>query len=418
MKVNEILSEKQLNEALPVIAGIGLSTIFTTVTAFALGYSAFELYKLMTNYNEDPDSVTDDQWGDMFFDLALLAIPAVGRLGKAGVMKLVPAKVKRQIGKRFKAKILPKLKAQRAKNLSKAKNAKQLVKARQVNQKIRLAAKNRVQNFPKQLTNALSIGVATQYAVEYWEKMLDLEDQYKRYKDGDMTTEYFLDDPDKANAHQKYLELREIILGELVVGIGFAVGGIATAKAASFLGQVFGTAAGAATGMSLVGGLVKLPFDVASKLIQVTGPGMTLFLQTETGKLVLQNVLVQSITQGIGKLTSEALSLIGKTLDSLGMKSTAKTVTPSAPPPGVDTEKKPHPYTAGNVSSAPQLRVYVNPSDKNDVRINNVRVTDKDGYLDPDMAPTIKKIGLTAQSYGLPDPTKQIPKNPNATYNF
>ena len=436
MKVNEILTENnsQLNEAIPLIAGIGVGALLTAVSAALAGYSAFELYKLVKKYNEDPDAVTDDQYGDMFFDIALLAVPAVGRLGKAGIVKLVPNSMKRRLGKWLRKRVVTKVRNQRvakttkaakstsSKAMSKARaaNAKALVKSMTISKQAKAGALSKIKAFPVSLSSALSIGVATQFAQVYWGKMIELETQYTKYKNGDMTTEIFLDDPDKARAHKKYLELREIILGELVVGITFAVGGISASKAAGFLGKIFGTA----TGSGFVGGLIAMPFNIAAKLLKFAGPGMTLFMQTETGKQFLENALVQFITSGVGKLTSEALQLLGSAVEELSKKAGVPAVgkavgdklKPAAAPAGLVNPSDE--FTKGNVDHAPQLRVFVNPRDPKDIKINNVRVTNDAGYLDPLLGPTVKDIRDTARIYKLPDPTQRIPRDPNATYNF
>ena len=93
MKVHQIVSERteSLNEAVPlVIAGIGIGTIITAISVGMSAWSAYEIYKFIGKYNQDPEAITDDEWNDLFIDAVLLFTPGFAKYGKAGILKLIP----------------------------------------------------------------------------------------------------------------------------------------------------------------------------------------------------------------------------------------------------------------------------------------------------------------------------------------
>jgi hypothetical protein len=109
MKVHEIISERnqQLNEFVPLLAaGLGLGGIITAISVGISAWGAYDIYQFIKKYNEDPQKITDEQWGELWIDAALLFAPGLAKLGRAGLVKILPKSWVIKGGKWFKTKML------------------------------------------------------------------------------------------------------------------------------------------------------------------------------------------------------------------------------------------------------------------------------------------------------------------------
>lgn len=435
MKVHQIISERQqLNEFVPVmLGGLGFVGAMSVIGAFITGMSIIELYRTLSKYNEDPDSISDDDWDNVFIDLSLLALPGAARLGRAAFVKILPRSVVRKGSAAVRKKVYEKLAkdkkaadtkygtaAQAGKTPQQA--AKMQQKLKTISAKARAKAQAKVKSFPPKVWNAITAGIGTKYAVEYWEKLSELEDQYERWVAGDRTTEIFAQIQDKAEADRVAFEERNRLIGQLVIGVGAAVGGLTAAKLTQTMGNLFGKGVSAGTGSKLAGGLISLTAGPAALLVKYAGPGLALFLSTETGQKAMQSVYVDWITSGVGNVTAKTMDVIYDGIDALANKAgvTGAAVTRSPikdPTPSTVTnpdgsvvprllDKTPSSLMVGTDPNNPKIKV-----------VGGVKITDAQGFqsVGDNYLNGIKNSARVAK---LPDPTAGIPKKPGVNYNY
>jgi hypothetical protein len=433
MKVHEILNEQRLDEAIPFLA---LPAIMAAISAFFAGLTAIDVYNFVKKYNEDPNAITDDQWGDILIDVALAAIPGAARLGKAAIVKFLPDSVKQKGAEWIKGQITSKLAKQKdalkdkygvdaRKGMSPEEQkaarhalAAKTKKATEASQAAKLKAANTIKKIPDKMLNAFSSGIAVKFAYEYWEKIHELEIQYDACVNKKDTTTALFGPATPQEAYQTAQRLRQQYLGEFVAAVGAAIAVIPSAAATSMLGKLFGKA-GSATGIPLVGGAMALPFKLASSLTAAAGPGLLLFLQTESGKKFLENEYVQLVTKITGTVSAAGIDLLWKAVEELGKVAGVNTAAVTGAmkskitPPG---SAAPAPTVAGgaNDTSIPiSLRKEVDPKNPKIMYIGGVQITDDKGFqlVDDEY---LNKLRSTFRGSKIPDPTLSIPKAPNA----
>lgn len=427
MKVNEIIAEDRLDEALPVIGGIGLAGALTLISAALAGWSIFEIVQKTSEYADDPNSLTDDDWGELFLDIALLVVPGFLKLGRAALVRLMPRSVLRWCGGWLRKRVLDRLAKERKTNKAdydkamskgpnpqKASELKKKLNAR--NAKAAARAKETVDKFPDKVLSFINYGIGTAIAYDYWKKIHELEDDWERYMAGDRTTENFGDEPDQSKAYHQAQEKRKRYLGELTVGIGAAVAALPAAKAVGALGKVFGAVTTGVTGSTLAGGFVKLTADAAAKLIKYAGPGLALFLQTDTGRKFLQNSFVDAIVSGAGTITSATLKLAYDAIDELAKMVGIDNATAGLRSKIKDPNQDPLKSDPGLLDKTPSsMKVQKDPSNPKIIYIGGVQVTDADGYQAIGNS-YLQSIKDDARALKMPDPTAGIPKKPGKVY--
>jgi len=435
MKVHQIISERQqLNEFVPVVlGGLGFAGAMAVIGAFITGMSIIEIYRTLSKYNEDPNSLSDDDWDNVFLDIALLALPGAARLGKGALVKMLPRSVVRKGSAAVKKNIFDKL----AKEKAAAKNkygaaaqagktpqqaAKMQQKLTKVTDKAKAKAAAKIKGFPPKVWNAITVGIGAKYAIEYWEKLSELEDQYERWVAGDRTTELFGSLEDKAAVDKLAFEERNRLIGQLVIGVGAAVGGLTAAKATQVMGNMFGAGVKAGTGSKIAGGLISLTAGPAALLIKYAGPGLTLFLSTETGQKAIGSVYVDWIVSGLGNITAKTMDLIYDGIDALAQKvgisgATDKLRSPIKDP-NADKENSSGKVTPAMLDKTPaKMRVSTDPSNPKIKLVGGVKITDENGFqaVGDNYLNIIKK---EAAALNLPDPTAGIAKKPGVNYNY
>ena len=429
MKVHEIITEEeQLNEFVPIVlGGLGWGAAITAIGAFLTGLSIIEIYQLVNKYSDEPENMSDDDWDTLFIDVALLALPGAAKLGKAVLMKTLPKSVLRRGGSWLRKRVLDKVKKERATNRQKVDNkiAKGVSPQKAADLKKTLAARNAkaaakakatVDKFPEKLLTMLNLGIGVNFAYDYWTKLMELEDDYELAKNGDPTTKSFGTAIEyKAQLLADAEQRRKQLLGELTIGVGATLARMPAAKATKFLGSIFGGVAGGRG--TLTGGLVALPFDIASKLIQHAGPGLALFMQTETGKKFLNNYVVAAITRGIGTLTNEAQKLLYSAVDELGKMVGVDNATGGIRSK-IDKDQQAADAAAGAANPAglldktpSKMKVTYDPKNPKIMYIGGYQITDADGYQIAGDA-YIKDIRDDARALKMPDPTANLKKRP------
>jgi hypothetical protein len=84
----------------------------------------------------------------------------------------------------------------------------------------------------------------------------------------------------------------------------------------------------------------------------------------------------------------------------------------------IDSNAYIHALESNNSLERPQLRVRVDRSNPNIVRINNVTITNSDsGFINNNMCPTIREIAETARIYRVEPPILKFMFDPKLTYS-
>jgi hypothetical protein len=434
MKVYQIITERQqLNEFVPVI-GMGFAGAMTVIGTFMAGMGIYELAKMLSKYNDDPESLTDDDWDNVLIDLSLLALPGVARLGRAALVKVLPRSVVRKGSAMIKKKALDRMKKERAaadkKYGAAAQAGKTPQQAAKMQQKLiqasaasRKKAQAKIKAFPGKVYSAISLGIGTSYALDYWEKIIELEDQYARWQAGDRATELFGAEENKEEVDRVAYEHRTRLIGQLTTGVLAAVASGPLAKATDVIGKVLGSTLGVLSGGMLKGGIISIPVTIAAKLIKFAGPGLTLFLSTETGQKAISSVYVDWIVQGVGKVTEKTLNLIYDGVDELAKKAGVNGATDALRSPIKDPNQSTITNPDGSVvprlldKTPSSLKVGTDPNNPKIKFVGGVQITDAQGFqaVGDNYLNDIKNDSRVAK---MPDPTAGIPKKPGVNYNY
>ena len=431
MKVHQIVSERteSLNEAVPlVIAGIGIGTIITAISVGMSAWSAYEIYKFIGKYNQDPESITDDEWNDLFIDAVLLFTPGFAKLGKAGILKLIPKSWQSKGGKWLKKKVTERL-AQLEKTVSKIEKInlrkfdpdskvgfekiKAYLKMRGANASMKAAAQARMGFIPDVAMTVIKTVVGLEFVREYYVDLSVLEEDYQDYKAGK-------DSPfgkmSEQEAYNKYQQLRKKLLGELAIGVALNTG-----VASKFFGAMSGMFKGIATGAATLSGAsitttkylgmaVSIPTNIArgiSKLIEMgpAAPAFLIFMRTSAGKEFLNSSLVRAITEPTGALTAAAIDLLEKGLQEAGLLDGPLPGKTAVKPPTGDAADGARQATNGMNIQWVGKKLY----------INNQQISDENGYrlVGNDKLNDIKARVNVA---GVPDPTLKIQDDPKKKY--
>jgi hypothetical protein len=440
MKVYDIISEKRIDEALPLL---GIPAILAAVSFFMAGLTAMQLYEFVKKYNEDPDAVTDDEWNNIFFDLAFAAIPAFGRLSRPLLIKAIPDKLKSTGGQWAKKKVQElmakdktlkkdiskaddkfgadarlgkspeKVKAMRAKNIQAIRKAKEQAAKRAESTVKKLQATK----IFGPLSALFSAGVIGKLSYDYWNKVADIEEQIKLRNEGNLETPLFKDMEINA-ANQLAADLKAKAVGELTLAVGAALGSIAIAKKVEFLNGILGKVM---PGGKLVKGLVTLPGNVAASLVRSGGTGVALFMQTESGQKLLQTEIVSMITTIGGSVMVNAWDALIKGLE-LAAKTAGIDITPATNKIKTNI-KSPDELNVGPGASTLAatkdpygLALTTDPNNPNIKRIGGHPVTGPDGYVLSTIQPLINRLREKAKAFNVPDPFAQLKFDPNKNY--
>lgn len=436
MKIIEIIREDRLDEVFPValaglisrlpaIAGVTFPTIMASVSAAIAGYGILQLYQLVNQYGDDPESLTDDDWGNLGIDLALVAIPVLGRVGKPVILKLLPDKIKKYFGKQISAQILERFRKESATAKAKYGKAARVGKSaperaimvkqyRKAMDKARTTARQKLERFQtgepiyNVIGKSFGVGVATKFFMDYWGKITQLEEEFKLAKEGNTETSLFGDDP---QPEARFNSLKNQYLGELTLVVGTAIAALQVGNLIQLFNGIFGKIVGG----GLVGGILKVPGNIVAAIVKLGGPGLAMFLQTESGQTLLKEPIVSAITGVGGALTSgaitAALSGIDNVAKSVGVDATP--VTNKLRRPAVTGVPEPQSPQDQNPAVA-NLAIKVDPRNPNIKYINNHQVTGPDGYVLP-TAP-IQDIQQTARAFNQPDPFASLKFDPNKQY--
>jgi hypothetical protein len=431
MKVHQIISERtRINEAIPlVVAGIGLAAVLKAVAWSLSFYSLYQLYDLFSKYNKDPDSIDDVTWFDIFLDVALALTPAWAKIGKAGVLKLMPQSwriksgawmkktVKERLAKLEKTnQAIEKLNLKKFDPNSKVgfEKIKAYLKMRGANSAMKAAAQAKMGLIPDVAMTVLKTVVGLEFIRQYYEDLSVLEQEYKDYKAGKGNW----GDISEQEAYDAYQTLRKKLLGELTIGIALNTG--VASKAFGALSSMFGgitNMAARAGGASyataeILGKVVSIPTNMLkgiSKLIEKgpAAPGFLIFMRTESGKEFLNSTLARLITEPTGALTATAIDLLEEGLQAAGLLDGKLPGKTEVEPPTGDAADGPRQTTNGMNIQWVGKKLY----------IAGQQISDENGYriVGDDKLKDIKSRVAVA---GIPDPTLKIQDDPKKKYGY
>jgi hypothetical protein len=422
MYINEIIKEESLNEALPAAIPLTLSAIMLGLKAL----SVYQIYTIMDQAEFNIDNLSEQDYLDIIVNAILLFIPGgraavqavMSKTGTAAatafnnpkvnqaVLKLLPEWFKKRAVSIVKDKIAANRTQLKAKLKSAKKNpaTQSQVSAQAINQFKTASTKYLMSAAGGQLYKALKYLGATALFVKYGIELYDIEDQYKKYQSGDMTTERYLD-ADPQTAFEAADHFRKKALGELVISLTAL---IAAAPASRVL-KLFGDA----IGMSRAPGsaVVSKIFNIPANLL-MAGPVLAAAMQTPQGEKFLANILVEAYTVGfVGNLTSAALSLLSSAISSVSPKLGSAISTNVVNPTTTAAQSS----AASNIPR--ELRVRNDPSNPKIMFVGNVQITDQDGYQSVGDR-YLNSIRRSANANGVQDPTAGIPKRPGKNYNY
>lgn len=422
MKVYQIISErKQLNEFVPILAGLTVAGVIQAVGVAMTAWSIYDIYKFIGKYNKDPAAISDAEWGDLWIDVILLAIPVAAKLGKPAVVKMLPESVVAKGGKWMKTRVVD-LIAKKGGAKAAEKGADTVAKAAtkeikvgkytfQVTKAAEEAGRKKFLGLSPIVQDILKWGVTAEFAVNYMMQIWDLEDQYQKCIAGDKTTKIFGDDSkEAAYAHAK--QIRTKLLGEVVVGVGVSLG--VTSKAVGLIGSLGKWITTAVTGSATAGRVVASPATLGAWLIKLAEGGplrnaaLLAFLQTPYGKQFLETSVVELITDTVGGVTAATLDLGVKAMSAVGVE------VPAAVKTKITDPRSPEDQAA---AADPATNVQKNPTNPKIVYVNGVQVSDANGYqaIGDKM---MNDIRADAAALGKPDPTAGIKKDPKKKYDY
>jgi len=421
MKVNEILREQRLDEIAPLaLAGMAISAVIAGLKVM----SVVEIYNVLSKNGYDIDNMTEDEKIRLFVDFIIMFVPGGGRFTNEVIMRILPDAVKRRGAKMVGDKLTPmahelrKMKnANRKKYADKpgtsaaqsAKNQKSLTKA---NKKLdsQYSAVGKQLAAEKLKDGAYNIigGIAVlPLAYLYYGKLDELDTQYQAHKGGDTTTAIFGQMTADA-AFAEYNKLRNKYIGELTIGVTSALSRSPVAKLAEAFTKIVGKT-------PLVGGLIKLPLVLATRVAKVGGPALAIMMQTEQGQKFLSNTVVEFITRGVGAITNATVNLLTSALDAAlgaaGIDSNLNKFTK-----GQDPSPEVGKAASGEAGRASRLAITSDPKNPNIKYISGQQVTDADGFLKNNIPNVLRNIGDTASGLGIPNPVQQLKKNPSLSY--
>lgn len=432
MKVSHIIAErKQLNEFVPLIAGLTVAGVIEAISLAITAWSIYDIYKFIGKYNEDPEKITDEEWKSLWIDAILIAVPVVGRMGKPALIKLLPESVVAKGGKWMKTRIVDLIaKKGGAKAAEKGAAAAEKGAAKAATKEIQVgkykfqvtkaaeeAGRKKFLGLSPVLQDVLKWGVTAEFAANYYMQIAELEDQYQKCVAGDKTTAIFGDMP-KEQAFQKANSMRNKLVGEAVIGVGLSVG--VASKAFGLLGSV-GKWIGQTVGggkyspggavLGLVGGAPgKLAAGIA-KIIEggpIRNAALLAFLQTPMGKKFLELSVVDALTSSAGAITTSVIDLGVEALEAAGV----------AVPDAVKTKITDPSSPEDKAAAADQVtNVQKKPSNPKVIFINGVQISDENGFqaVGDKM---MNDIRADAKALGKPDPTVGIKKDPNKKYDY
>lgn len=433
MKVYEILEKKQLNEALPLIGGIGLGGILTAISVGIAAWSAYDIYNFIKKYNEDPEQITEEEWDDLFLDAVLLFTPAFLKIGKAGLAKIIPDSWKRKGGKWLRNKITGRYKEVMAKKaargqypitgLSGKARYEMIAKRAAASAEAGAAASKGLAKISGASALIQGLGITViigNYLRQIWSVEADFEEFKAAKEDGKEITNtdnIFINEVSVQSARDKALEIREELLGyttaQILAVTGFLGKFVSLIGSAIKIVPVFGFLIGSP--LRGLGWVLNLGGNSAAAAAARTA--LTAWISTPAGLQFVNKwtdgwliMLGSLVTKWLGEATAIAIDGLQDLGDAAAKWVSEKTGIAIKVPDAVKSKIRPE---TDDEKAADDAR---NPS--NAPTLNGIRLTGSDGFLrtDRDFYNNGKirfEVGKAIRS-GKPNPLDAVPKKPES----
>lgn len=454
MKIYDIVAEKyypvkedRLDEFVPIIAGLSAAGVISAIGVVLAAMSFADIIKFIGKYNEDPSKISQEEWNDLFIDVALLAIPGVAKLGKPVVIKMLPKKLVAKGGKWLNAKVSdlwkkknPKFNQEYRQRLRQAKIKYPESELAQRATRIKFRAEKKLKEIGSAYNWVVNIGGGAYYIQDYYTSIGLVEAEWKEWVESTKNNTPLkmpnrFADMSYSDAEAKFDSERNTLLGKATIGIvtstGFAPAflkyftgkgtniGVAWMKTGSLTGVTVGTSLAATAGiMNKIAGAMNFALgNTGTGAIGRTAL-ITWLETTKEGRDLQQAWAVQALFSVTGWFTDkilaglriaynslqDALARIGINIPTLSTR-----LQPGGGSQNPDRELKDREEKA---EAERQKKL---------VKINGIVVTDKDGYLrnDPTVLrqPRVQGALDDARNSGKPNPLAAIPLNPAVTYS-
>lgn len=456
MKVYDIIAEKYypvkeetqtLNEFLPAIAGgITIGAVLTAVSAGMAAWGAYDIYKFISKYNEDPEQITEDQWDDLFIDAALIFTPGLAKVGRPFIVKWLPRPMLRKLSKMLRKKVLDlfpkKLKGLDPKS-DLAKKYREMLKKNRLkytgkelaerNAKAKAWARGKMRGVDKVASALVTVGSFAYYVNDYYESIFVLEDEWKNYvahmKDGTpLKLPNRFDGMAYEDAKSTFDTERNVLLGKATIGVitgaGFVGKFVQWIGGAAKTGGIVLAATGApmsGVGVSVAGKLLQ---GIGGLLGKVLGSGTAVnaagraaliaFLEkSDLGKTIQQSALAYMIFGATGWFTDKILDALRAGYEKL--QELAAQI-------GITLPNLPGIITPGGGSDKPDPELDRREAERKSkrIRVNGIDVTDYQGNLTSNrvtlLAPSVQNAIDIAKAEGKPHPLAGIPRKPGVQY--
>jgi hypothetical protein len=428
MRLREIIQERRIDEAAPLVAGLSIPAILGFVSAAITAYSVFELYQFINKYQENPEDLSDDDWGNVFIYIALVAVPVFAKLGKPLLMKMMPISMRKYGGSYVKKKILDRLakdkkasdkkygpgarqgKSPEDQKVMRAKNIAMIKKANE-------SAKKRLSKVSKTplydaIVSGLTAGIFGKLFMDYWSKYDLLNEQYKAVSAGDLSD---FEGMDEDAAKKEIVARRDRLVGELSIAVSAVIGPLVVAKKIKLFGALFGYVP---KGGKFVKGVLNLAADGVAAVTKIFGIGLAALIQTETGKKLLESQIVQGITGLAGTTVVANYELLLNLAEIAGNAAGVDVsgATDAMKPTIQSPAGSPTSAAASSAASQKQLQIMMDPKNNNIKFIDGKQVTGPDGYVLNNIPNTIVDIRRKARAFGIEDPFNSLKFDPNKQY--
>lgn len=443
MKVNEIVREENLNEALgaaiPIAGGaavVSLSSIWRAVTIGFAAYGSYQIYELLKENNYDPDEMSDEEWLELFMQLATIFVPSIGKAGTAAVVARLPDWFKTKAIQFVKwtttKKLTPEAKAKLKKELAANKKSRDAIlkkgppTKRDAKELNRLAKKDAAARTAAQATMTGLTPVARQVieltgvgvvAYDYWTTLKYLEAQYNLEISKPGQSELYAEaNGDKEVAASMFREDADALLGETI----FKVTALIKPGIAEKMFKGLGNAVGVIS--PLLGWPIKFTGQIIGWLktgaVSTTGRVAALvWLETAAGKEFLANSIVASILGFSGSAFRIVAETIAKLVDTFTGTEVASNAVSAA------TAGDIKPTTSGQSDEFHGdkdpygLTLYQDKKNPKIKYVGGQQITTPDGYIKNNIPATLGDIADKAKALNLPNPLDQLQYNPNLIYS-
>jgi hypothetical protein len=305
-------------------------------------------------------------------------------------------------------------------------------------------AAQQIAGIPKPIFALLQTAGCVVAVRAYYTRIAYLEEEYNKYLANPNEGNIYREAPNKQKAYEWYRKGCDKALGQLELELAailtpFALAGLIK-NLTGFLAfwpvigwpvkaarGIIRTLLDAANWVAKKGGVNVTVKDIEQAGFAGLGGILTWMHTTEDGAEFFRRGMLGAITAGIGSVSRDYITLAAEAAEKYKGPGAAWIVNPigkaiagtnaggggpQAPAPSPEDEKD-KAEQERNANLPRYLRVVTKGKVK---YLNNVQITDQDGYLLSGLDKTMADTEYLAKQHGVPNPFDGIPKNPNTRY--